>query len=239
MWFGTFDGLDRYDGYEFKVFRNKFNDSTSLQHNYIYAISEDKQQNIGVGTGQGLTILDPVTERFHSAYYRASWNHKLVKLNYSITFIKSDKSGNLFIGTNNAGLFMKMANDDVCVQLPFKDGNSGLNGVTCQGISVNKNGIWIFVSNYGLCRFNYESGKLERVNATILSAKCIYAADDGNVFVGSYNGLYQYKVSAKSIGKIFPLGAVKAGESNVISLLMVDKQALHKCRTRRVVYFKR
>ncbi len=36
MWFGTYDGLSRYDGYEFKVFRNRLNDSTSLPHNYIY-----------------------------------------------------------------------------------------------------------------------------------------------------------------------------------------------------------
>ena len=41
MWFGTYDGLNRYEGYGFKVFRNKFNDSNSLANNRISALTED------------------------------------------------------------------------------------------------------------------------------------------------------------------------------------------------------
>ncbi|PWK76624.1 signal transduction histidine kinase [Mucilaginibacter oryzae] len=227
MWFGTFDGLNRYDGYEFKIFRNKFNDSTSLRHNYIYAISEDKQQNIWVGTGQGLTILDPVTEKFHSVYYLAYWNHKLTKLNYSITFIKSDKWGNLFIGTNNAGLYMKRADDSICVQLHFKNENRSFYSATCQGISINRDGTWIFVANYGLCRFNYKTGEIELVDRSVLSANCIYAANNGDVFLGSYNGLYRYTQKNRSGSKLFPSAKIEVGGSNVISLLPVDNQKLY------------
>src|ERR1044072_2291177 len=43
MWFGTYDGLNRYDGYSFKVFRNIIGDSNSLRDNHIYAIEEDNQ----------------------------------------------------------------------------------------------------------------------------------------------------------------------------------------------------
>lgn len=46
LWFGTFNGLNSYDGCEFKIFRNRLNDSTSLPHNYIYAITEDLQNNL-------------------------------------------------------------------------------------------------------------------------------------------------------------------------------------------------
>ena len=56
IWFGTYDGLNRYDGTEFKTFRNRISDSTSLPHNYIYTVHEDAQHNIWVGTGQGLSI---------------------------------------------------------------------------------------------------------------------------------------------------------------------------------------
>ncbi|HUP11270.1 MAG TPA: two-component regulator propeller domain-containing protein, partial [Niastella sp.] len=40
MWFGTYDGLNSYDGYGFRVFRNKINDTGSIPHNYIYTIHE-------------------------------------------------------------------------------------------------------------------------------------------------------------------------------------------------------
>jgi len=41
MWFGTYDGLNRYDGYEFKTFRNNFKNNRSLINNWINAIGED------------------------------------------------------------------------------------------------------------------------------------------------------------------------------------------------------
>ena len=42
MWFGTQDGLNRYDGYNFKIFKNIPSDSTSLTDNFIFSIYEDK-----------------------------------------------------------------------------------------------------------------------------------------------------------------------------------------------------
>lgn len=51
IWFGTYDGLDRYDGYNFKVLRNRINDSTSLPHNYISAINEDDANNLWIDMG--------------------------------------------------------------------------------------------------------------------------------------------------------------------------------------------
>ena len=42
MWFGTQDGLNRYDGYTFKIFKNDATDSTSLSDNFIFSIIEDQ-----------------------------------------------------------------------------------------------------------------------------------------------------------------------------------------------------
>src|SRR5881398_1879179 len=44
MWFGTYDGLNRYDGNSFKVYRNNFSDSSSLVNNWVLTINEDGQQ---------------------------------------------------------------------------------------------------------------------------------------------------------------------------------------------------
>src|SRR5690606_8855097 len=68
LWFGTYDGLNRYDGYEFKIFRNSLSDSNSLPHNFIYAIHEDADHNLWVGTGQGIGIYSDVTGDFRPAW---------------------------------------------------------------------------------------------------------------------------------------------------------------------------
>jgi serine phosphatase RsbU (regulator of sigma subunit)/ligand-binding sensor domain-containing protein len=65
MWFGTKDGLNRYDGHTFKVYRNRPGDSASLPNNYIYAISEDHRGRLWLGTGgSGLVMFEPERERF-------------------------------------------------------------------------------------------------------------------------------------------------------------------------------
>src|SRR5687767_8082597 len=53
MWFATDDGLNRFDGTNFKVYRNRRNDSTSLRSNEILALHEDKRGNLWIGTSGG------------------------------------------------------------------------------------------------------------------------------------------------------------------------------------------
>lgn len=60
MWFGTQDGLNRYDGVEFKVFKSN-NSSASLSDNFITAIAEDTNGQMWIGTRSGLNRLDPAT----------------------------------------------------------------------------------------------------------------------------------------------------------------------------------
>lgn len=68
LWFATKDGLVRYDGYEFRVFRNVPGDSTSLADNHITALHEDRAGFLWVGTERdGLHRYDPATGRFARA----------------------------------------------------------------------------------------------------------------------------------------------------------------------------
>jgi len=64
MWFGTADGLNRYDGYSFTVFKNTPSDSSSLNNNYVTALFEDRAGNLWVSTITGLDWFDRKREQF-------------------------------------------------------------------------------------------------------------------------------------------------------------------------------
>ncbi len=65
MWFGTQDGLTRYDGYNFKIFKNNPSDSSSLSDNFIFSIYEDSSGTLYIETQSGkLNKYNPKTESF-------------------------------------------------------------------------------------------------------------------------------------------------------------------------------
>ncbi|MFC2094318.1 two-component regulator propeller domain-containing protein [Bacteroidota bacterium] len=119
LWFGTIEGLNRYDGYNFRIYVNSPDDSTSISDDLISTIFEDSENNIWVGTRNGyFNKFDRETESFkrfnvndyfemlekpEKDYYEYplafSRNH-----NYSITSIIEDGDGFLWIGTWGNGL---------------------------------------------------------------------------------------------------------------------------------------
>ena len=67
LWFGTVEGLNRYDGYEFRVYTNNPDDSTTISDEYISTIFEDSQNNLWIGTRNGyFNKFDRQTETFKS-----------------------------------------------------------------------------------------------------------------------------------------------------------------------------
>jgi two-component system sensor histidine kinase ChiS len=96
MWFGTQKGLNRYDGYEFKVYRSDTKDPTTVSDYFIMCMYEDSQGNLWIGTkGGGLNKFDPGEERFE---------HYELGGKIEITAIYEDKSSILWIAPKGGGL---------------------------------------------------------------------------------------------------------------------------------------
>lgn len=65
MWFGTENGLNRFDGYTFTVYRNIPRNEHSLVNNYVYCLAEDDEQTIWVGTERGVCMYNHTEDQFH------------------------------------------------------------------------------------------------------------------------------------------------------------------------------
>src|SRR5690348_12384055 len=89
LWFGTYDGLNRYDACTFKVFRNNFNNPSSLPNNFINAIDEDNNGNIWVATRQGVVVYHSLSNSFIPVYCKTP-NATPVKLTNVIRDIERD-----------------------------------------------------------------------------------------------------------------------------------------------------
>ncbi|CAM4108188.1 two-component regulator propeller domain-containing protein [Zobellia nedashkovskayae] len=67
IWVGTFEGLNRYDGYEFKTFKNTLKNDVFVS-NRIRSLKEDSNGNIWIGTDEGISIYDYNLEKFTNIY---------------------------------------------------------------------------------------------------------------------------------------------------------------------------
>ncbi|MGB3005594.1 MAG: two-component regulator propeller domain-containing protein, partial [Chitinophagaceae bacterium] len=68
LWFGTMYGLNRYDGYSFKTFKNKISDKSSIIDNSILAINELPGKKLWINTRIGICIYNSETEKFDADY---------------------------------------------------------------------------------------------------------------------------------------------------------------------------
>lgn len=103
LWFGTTDGLMRYDGYNFKIFKHNPFDTHSISHNVVISIYEDKSGMLWIGTeGGGLNRYDRESNEF--TVYIHDENDPNSISNNTIVSVLEDRSGNFWLGTNGGGL---------------------------------------------------------------------------------------------------------------------------------------
>jgi PAS domain S-box-containing protein len=167
LWIGTQDGLDRYDGYGFQVFKNDPDDPNSISQNSILCITEDQDGMLWIGTwGGGLNRFDPATEKFTSYLPKPDDPSSLGDA--TVTSLKIDSTGTLWVGTLGG---LDRYNSATNSFDHFRNNPNDLNSLSSNAISVifedSHKQLWIGtgttgVDGAGLNRFDPMSGKVTR-----------------------------------------------------------------------------
>lgn len=198
MWFGTYDGLNRYDGYAFKVFRNRFNDTGSLVDNSIHAVQEDAAGNLWIGTNQGLSIYQTAKDQFSRLQF-LTYDKKVIRtLATETKDIQRTADGTMVMASLTDGLLVCRNKTTIAVQVPLvANGNSTANyAAACIRIDA-KNRIWVFVVSKGLCLLNLQTMQLNLVNETLKASFRIFP-DGDRLWVGTNNGIYSYNINTNT-----------------------------------------
>ncbi|MDQ0638375.1 signal transduction histidine kinase/ligand-binding sensor domain-containing protein/DNA-binding response OmpR family regulator [Pedobacter sp. W3I1] len=199
MWFGTEDGLNKFDGTNFTTYKHQANDSTSIQANEVKAIHEDRRGNLWFGTSGGsLALFNRRKNSFIN--YPASntptgFSHNLIR------YITSDYLGKIWVATF-AGLDVFDPDTKQVSKFPIAAAQYGKLPPTIINIMLedSKHRMWVGTED-GLFLFNRKtssfvrigSAKDEPVRLAGNMVKSLAEDDNGNIWIGTTSGLSMLK----------------------------------------------
>jgi len=232
MWFGTHDGLNRFDGYNFVIFKNNANDNKSISNNIIYSLFESKNKTLWIGTnGGGLCKYDKETERFTN--YKLDTNN-INSINCDvIRVIFEDKYGNLWIGTNSGGLNKFDSKNEIFTHYVYSsDNENSIPSNRVNSIIEDYEGkLWLGTEK-GFSIFNPKTENFHNIllekNIPESNSNIVYDIlfdNEGVAWIATKNGLFKYsEISEEIIGYQHNENDKFSLSHNTVTKLFIDKE---------------
>ena len=199
MWFGTEGGLNKFDGYQFYVYKHDENDPLSLSDNVITSIYEDRNGDLWVGSFKGLDRLDKTTGTF--IHYTQMLTGEENPGEIIVSVITQDQSGTLWIGTDEKGLIsLDLKTNRSTVYEHNSDDLTTLSNNTIDTVYEDRDGILWIGTSMGLDRFERSTGTFthgfqDSSELDILDNVSILALHEdstGALWIGTKEGLFQW-----------------------------------------------
>jgi signal transduction histidine kinase/ligand-binding sensor domain-containing protein/DNA-binding response OmpR family regulator len=198
IWFATEDGLNRFDGYNFKVFKYDQQIRNGITDNFIQSLFRDRDGTLWISSRKGLLKFNPETETF-SVFSHGFKNIKITTPN-DVSFIAEGASKNLWIGWYGNGFasFDKTSSEFT----PYNTSNTKtLSSDQTVALLEDKFGLlWVAAQNGGLNVFSVSNGRIgNKIDAlsdvSILpspNVRCLAEDNKGNIWIGTSKGLVVY-----------------------------------------------
>jgi len=219
MWFGTKDGLNKFDGYSFTVYHNELNNSNSIDANYITALYTDSHGILWAGTENGM-VNRYIKSSDSFERIALPLRNSLSKNTTEIKVISEDRNGTIWVGTGDNGIFkLPISNNQVqhnAIKQYFQDEKqkSYLSNNTIRGLYADEKGFLWIATKEGLNRMDinrenftsfYFDIKHPDAEATTLdlAVTAIYPAGDGYLWFATLSGLVKFNTNDFS-HEVFP-----------------------------------
>ena len=149
MWFATYDGVNRYDGYEFTIYRHKEQDSTSIAGDIARCVMTDSKGRVFVGTDKGVSYYDRATDSFVNFLIKD-------RKNVLVTDIVELSDGKYMVNSGNKLLVLDVPSSTYSdAVLPV-----GLSEKNVSSLYKVNNSIYVGCLDGGLQIYSYDKGKL-------------------------------------------------------------------------------
>jgi ligand-binding sensor domain-containing protein/signal transduction histidine kinase/DNA-binding response OmpR family regulator len=195
LWIATEDGLNKFDGIKFTVYKNEPNDTTSLKNNYVRCLFEDSKNRFWVGCINGLQQFDRKTNTFEKVELLSSANQRLYP---HIMSIIEDNDGCIWISTSGEGILKISEKNDKTFQTVTAINSKLPTPYLTFIFQDSAEKFWIGTANYGLYLYDASSGQMHsfsvqnrKIGNNEISA--IAEDKDKNIFIGTLSGgLYRF-----------------------------------------------
>lgn len=241
MWFGTYDGLNRFDGNSFKVYRNVIGDPASLCSNTVYSIASDANGNVLAGGSRGACRLLKDTDTFEPLYFNSNTTHRNEAVTDIIHQVKKTNAGTVLLATQQNGLIHYAKNNKLGKQLPLLLHHKKVYNYDAVAVenAVDNNYCWVLVRDTGICRLNLTTMELSVFYAINQRLYSVFAttAEPDKLWLGTETGLYTFNPKTKSLSNnIMPQRSIvtnilrdKTGHTWIatdgVGIFYVDKNA--------------
>ncbi len=191
IWIGTQDGLSRFDGYEFRVYKSDRDDPWSLSQNHVWSLAADADGSLWVGTqAGGLNHYDPVLDRFVS--YRVDSSKSATIASNHVTALMIDRGNRLWVANPIGRMQWFDRAKSELVDTPI--GTQPSLRMVRSMLQSDDGGVWLGARD-GLWRVEADGSGLHEIrdnDNTSLDVHALAQTPDGNIWVGVADaGLYR------------------------------------------------
>lgn len=193
IWIATSDGLNRFDGHSFTVFKNEPNNPYGIASNHVQSVFKDSQGQLWVSSRNGLTSFDPGKQRF--IRYHSGGNQQPARKD-DITCVSESRDNNLWLATTDGFYYFNKKSKKFTTY-----NTENLNGLITNSIlniyEDSRGFLWVGTKEAGIQVFAVMGSQVKRqsgILTPVLNARInkIFEDKNQNVWVATSKGLFLY-----------------------------------------------